>query len=106
MKPGALGIMLAMESPKPLSDQEIERELAGVPSWTRNGDEIVQTVKLADFDEAMAFANIVARTANGLNHHPSITIDWNEVTLRSSSHDAGGITARDFALARAIDALA
>jgi 4a-hydroxytetrahydrobiopterin dehydratase len=90
-------------APKTLGDADIERELASVPGWTRDGDAIVHTVQLADFDEAMAFANTVAKTANRLDHHPTITIDWNEVTLRSSSHDAGGLTERDFALARAID---
>jgi 4a-hydroxytetrahydrobiopterin dehydratase len=95
-----------MMAPKTLGDADIERELASVPGWTRDGDAIVHTIQLADFDEAMSFANTVAKTANELNHHPKITIDWNEVTLRSSSHDAGGLTERDFALARAIDGLA
>jgi len=93
-------------APKTLGDADIERELASVPGWTRDGDAIVHTIQLADFDEAMAFANTVAKTASELNHHPTITIDWNEVTLRSSSHDVGGLTERDFALARAIDGLA
>jgi 4a-hydroxytetrahydrobiopterin dehydratase len=90
---------------QPLGDADIQRELASLPRWSRDGDAIVHTVQLGDFDEAMAFANTVARTANELNHHPAITIDWNEVTLRASSHDAGGLTERDFALARAIDEL-
>jgi len=94
-----------MMAPKTLGDADITRELASVPGWTRDGDAIVHTIQLADFDEAMAFANAVAKTANELDHHPSITIDWNEVTLRASSHDAGGLTERDFTLARAIDGL-
>jgi 4a-hydroxytetrahydrobiopterin dehydratase len=95
-----------MMAPKTLGDAEIERELLSIPRWKRDGDAIVQTVQLADFDEAMAFVNTVAKTANELNHHPTITIDWNEVTLRSSSHDAGGLTERDFTLARSIDRIA
>jgi len=95
-----------MMAPKTLGDAEIERELLSIPRWKRDGDAIVQTVQLADFDEAMAFVNTVAKTANELNHHPTITIDWNEVTLRSSSHDAGGLTERDFTLARSIDSIA
>jgi 4a-hydroxytetrahydrobiopterin dehydratase len=94
-----------MATLKTLGEAEIERELAAVPGWTRDGDAIVETVQLSDFDEAMSFANLVAQTANELDHHPTITIDWKNVTLRTSSHDAGGLTERDFALARAIDGL-
>ncbi|MGB8267232.1 MAG: 4a-hydroxytetrahydrobiopterin dehydratase [Candidatus Velthaea sp.] len=94
-----------MVPPKTLGDAEIGRDLAGLSNWKRDGDELVRTVQLADFDEAISFVDAVAATASGLNHHPSIAIDWNKVTLRLSSHDAGGITERDFTLARAIDAL-
>jgi 4a-hydroxytetrahydrobiopterin dehydratase len=91
--------------PRPLlSDDEIEQAVAGV-EWTRRGDAIERTVQLADFRAAMVFVNQVADVANQLNHHPDISISWNKVGLSVSTHDSGGLTALDFDLARAVDAL-
>ena len=73
--------------------------------WTRSGDRIERTVRLADFRAAMAFVNGVADIAESLNHHPDISISWNRVDLAVSTHDSGGLTALDFELARAVDAL-
>lgn len=87
-----------------LSDSEIDQALSGV-GWERDGDEIKKTVKLADFRAAMAYVNQVADVAEGLNHHPDIAISWNRVGLSVSTHDSGGLTALDFDLARAVDAL-
>jgi 4a-hydroxytetrahydrobiopterin dehydratase len=63
----------------------------------------VQT--LADFRAAVLYVGAVAYLAEAANHHPDITIQWNKVTLTLSTHSAGGLTAKDFALARTIDAL-
>ena len=91
--------------PRPLlSDDEIEQALAGV-EWTRRDDALERTVRLADFRAAMIFVNQVADVANELNHHPDISISWNKVGLSVSTHDSGGLTALDFDLARAVDAL-
>lgn len=79
-------------------------QLSGV-QWAREGDEITKTVTLADFKGAMAFVNKVADLANARDHHPDISISWNKVGLRLSTHSSGGLTALDFDLARAIDAL-
>jgi 4a-hydroxytetrahydrobiopterin dehydratase len=75
-------------------------------AWQRDGDTIVRTFNRTNFDGSIAFVNAVASIANTLDHHPEIDIAWNEVTVRTWSHDADGITQRDFALADAIDALA
>ncbi len=87
-----------------LDDEEIEQALAGV-AWTRRGDHIERRVVRSDFRAAMAFVNQVADVANRLDHHPDITISWNKVGLSVSTHDSGGLTALDFELARAVDAL-
>jgi len=87
-----------------LAEDVIARELATVPAWTRDGDAITRMWRLADFKGAMFFVNGVAAIAEKANHHPDIAIHYNEVTLRLWSHDAGGISARDFDLARRIDA--
>jgi 4a-hydroxytetrahydrobiopterin dehydratase len=90
-------------SPARLPDDVVTRELAATPQWTRDGDAIQRTWRLADFKTAMIFVNGVAALAEKANHHPDISIHYNEVTLRLWSHDAGGLTARDLKLARAID---
>ena len=58
-----------------------------------------------DFPEAMKFVNAVAEIAEQAQHHPDIDIRWNKVTLALTTHDAGGLTEKDFALARACDEL-
>ena len=93
-------------SPQPLADAEVARELATTPGWARDGQAIARTWRFADFKAAMIFVNRVAALAEEMNHHPDIVINYSEVTLRLSSHDAGGLTRRDFDLARRIgDAL-
>jgi 4a-hydroxytetrahydrobiopterin dehydratase len=62
-------------------------------------------VTLKDFVAAMAWVNGVAALAEDRNHHPDIAISWNKVTLRLTTHDAGGLTALDLDLAGAVDAL-
>jgi 4a-hydroxytetrahydrobiopterin dehydratase len=74
--------------------------------WTNDGQALVKVFDRRDFDGAVAFVNAVAAVANRLNHHPDIALSWNEVTIRTWSHDTNAITERDAALARAIDALA
>ncbi|HEX6392281.1 MAG TPA: 4a-hydroxytetrahydrobiopterin dehydratase [Acidimicrobiales bacterium] len=73
--------------------------------WSRDGDELVKTVVLADFAAALGFVNDVGRLAEQRNHHPDINISWNTVTLRLSTHSAGGLTSADVELATEIDKL-
>jgi 4a-hydroxytetrahydrobiopterin dehydratase len=88
-----------------LTDEQITERLAGVPGWTRKGDEIVRVTKLADFKAAILYVGAVAYLAEAANHHPDITIEWNKVTLTLSTHSAGGLTTNDFALAQQINGL-
>jgi 4a-hydroxytetrahydrobiopterin dehydratase len=87
-----------------LDEDALRTELSQV-GWTRVGEHIEKTVTRPDFAQAMAFVNRVAEVAEEKNHHPDIGISWNRVTLRLSTHDAGGLTALDFDLARAVDRL-
>jgi 4a-hydroxytetrahydrobiopterin dehydratase len=73
--------------------------------WSRDGDELVKTVVLTDFAAALGFVNEVGRLAEQRNHHPDINISWNTVTLRLSTHSAGGLTSADVELATEIDKL-
>lgn len=88
----------------PLGESEIEQRLARVPGWQRRGGEITRTFGFPDFAGSMAFVNRVAGLAEAADHHPDIDIRYAKVTLTLSTHDAGGLTERDFALAEAIGA--
>jgi 4a-hydroxytetrahydrobiopterin dehydratase len=88
-----------------LTEEAIAAELATVPDWDHVGDSIRRTVTKADFRAAMLYVGAVAYLAEEANHHPDILIQWNKVTLTLSTHSAGGLTAKDFALARTVDAL-
>jgi len=88
-----------------LAADAIAAELARRPGWTYDGDVIVRTFDRGDFNGSIAFVNAVAAAANRLDHHPDIGLSWNEVTIRTSSHDVKGISPRDFALIDAIDAV-
>jgi 4a-hydroxytetrahydrobiopterin dehydratase len=88
-----------------LTEEAIAAELATVPDWAHVGDSIRRTVTKADFRAAMLYVGAVAYLAEEANHHPDILIQWNKVTLTLSTHSAGGLTAKDFALARTVDAL-
>ena len=72
-------------------------------NWAREGDVLVTTVKLHDFAAALAFVNTVGAAAEAANHHPDIDIRWNTVHLALTTHDSGGITLLDLALAGAVD---
>jgi len=89
----------------PLADTQITAELAQTPGWKRAGKAIERTYRFPDFKAAMVFINWVAALAERANHHPDMTIRYNEVTVSVWTHSDGGLTAKDFALARGIDAL-
>ncbi|HMQ31220.1 MAG TPA: 4a-hydroxytetrahydrobiopterin dehydratase [Chloroflexaceae bacterium] len=86
-----------------LSDDEVAAQLESLGGWARRGDEIVKTYKLPSFASAVAFVTHVAFLAEAAGHHPDIDIRYNKVTLALTTHDAGGLTAKDFALAAAAD---
>lgn len=88
-----------------LSDAEITARLEDFSEWSQPGEEIQRTYRFADFVRAMAFVQAVALRAEAVQHHPDILIRYSRVTLSLSTHDAGGITERDFAFAQAADEL-
>ncbi len=90
---------------KLLSATEIRTRLAEVPRWKRRGKEIQREWRFDDFPSALAFINRVGALAEAANHHPDIRNSWNRVQLSLTTHDAGGLTDRDFDLAKRIDGL-
>ena len=89
-----------------LTAAQIRALLPTVPGWKRQGRAITRMYTFRDFAQAMRFVNAVARLAERAWHHPDFAIQWNQVTLTLSTHDAGGLTEKDFVLAGKIDALA
>ena len=92
--------------PEVLSPEAVDAALAtrGI-GWSRRGDLLVKTVKRRDFAGALALVNEVGDLAEAADHHPDIDIRWNTVTLRLSTHSAGGLTEKDLSLAASIDEL-
>jgi len=95
----------ARPSPVRLPVERLAEGFLTVPAWRRQGDAIVRTFQFPDFPAAVTFVNQVAPLAEAAAHHPDIDIRWNRVTLLLTTHDAGGLTEKDFSLARQIDAV-
>ena len=89
-----------------LNHEQIEAALADLDGWGVQDEALVRTFRFADFVHAVDFVEELAEVAEERKHHPDIDIRYNKVTLRLSSHDAGGITKRDLDLARALQQLA
>lgn len=89
-----------------MDEPKIILALSALPQWKRAGQVIARTYEFADFVTAMKFVNAVASLAEQAQHHPDIDVRWNKVTLALTTHDAGGLTEKDFALASQCDALA
>ena len=96
---------------KSMSTQEAQqafavlRQQAQAP-WQLQEDSLQTQWKFKDFVQAMAFMNAVAEVAERMNHHPEWSNVYNRVNVRLTTHDAGGLTHLDFALAQAMDSLA
>ncbi len=88
-----------------LSDSEIQSRLSKLSGWKLANGQITCTFTLPGFPEALVFVGAVGHLAEAANHHPDILIKWRSVTLTLSTHDAGGLTAKDFDLAAQINAL-
>lgn len=88
-----------------LSDAEREKSLHGLKGWVYEpeADAISRAFKFKNFSEAFGFMTRVALAAETAGHHPDWSNSYNVVTVRLSTHDAGGLSAKDIALAQAID---
>ena len=89
-----------------LTDDQIAQHLKARPEWSETGEAIQRTYAFKNFAESMKFVAKVADAAEAADHHPDILIRYNKVTLTLSTHDAGGITTKDFALAAKADEFA
>lgn len=92
-----------MEPHKPLEGDELAARLEDAPEWSHSGNAIHREFEFRDFREAIQFVNAVADAADKADHHPDIFISYNKVEITLTTHSAGGVTAKDFDLARDID---
>ncbi|MGE3973592.1 MAG: 4a-hydroxytetrahydrobiopterin dehydratase [Bdellovibrionales bacterium] len=91
---------------KKYSKEQIEEALPDYKGWSINpNDQIEKTYEFKTFASAILFVNAVAQRSEMLNHHPDILVLFNKVTLSLSTHDAGGVTEKDFELAQETDSL-
>jgi 4a-hydroxytetrahydrobiopterin dehydratase len=88
-----------------LSEAEIQDGISKLSGWTVAGKQIQYVRKFKDFVEAIAWINTLVAPAETAGHHPDIEISYNKVTINLTTHDAGGLTAKDFALAEQISSL-
>jgi len=86
-----------------LPDDLIAERLSDLDGWERVGDEIVKRFEFRTFPEAIAFVDRLAVDAEAANHHPDIDIRYNRVRIALTTHDEGGISDKDFALAATIE---
>lgn len=87
-----------------LDDRQTGQQLETVPSWARRGARAIRRrYEFKGFLDAIDFVNRVSVRAEKANHHPDIDVRWNKVTLTLTTHDTGGLTLKDFSLARQCD---
>jgi len=91
-----------------LSERERGEALASLAGWSYDdgGNGIAKRFVFADFSQAFAFMTRVALAAEKADHHPEWSNVWNKVDILLSTHDAGGVTGKDIALARQIEEMA
>ncbi len=88
-----------------LSEEEIKARIDKLSDWTLEGKTIKSTRRFKDFIEAMDFVNQLVEPAESAAHHPDLEISYNKVTIRLTTHDAGGLTEKDFNMATIISQL-
>ena len=88
-----------------LTPKQLTAELSTLDGWEIDEGVLCTCFDLFNFVNAMGFVNSVALLSERANHHPEILIQWNKVTILLSTHSEGGITEKDFQLAREIEEL-
>lgn len=88
-----------------LSDGALTSALNEMRGWSVAANALEKSYIFSTFPDGIAFVNLVADIAEEMGHHPDITIVYTRVTLRLSTHDDGGVSARDVAFARRLDGL-
>lgn len=90
-------------SRQPLDDQELSAELAQTEGWSRVGDHIERTFKFDLYAHGLLFANAAGLAAEQMDHHPTITVGYQQVTVALSTHEPPGISRMDVEMAKRLD---
>lgn len=88
-----------------LSPPEVVERLRSLPDWGQDGDSIQCVKRFKDFVETIRFVNALVEPAEAAGHHPDLSISYNRLTIRLTTHDLGGLTQKDFDLAAQISQL-
>jgi 4a-hydroxytetrahydrobiopterin dehydratase len=88
-----------------LNETAISSQMNNLPNWMRQDKEIVRTFTFKNFTLAIDFVNKIVEPAEKAGHHPDLAISYNKVTVSLTTHDAGGLTQKDFDLADVISKL-
>jgi len=88
-----------------LSDAEIREAIQGLPGWVHQDGKLTRTFTHSSFPEAIVFVNAVAHIAELANHHPDIDVRYSNITLALVTHDEGGITHKDVAVAKQVESI-
>jgi len=89
-----------------LTEEEIATALATLEGWYVEGRELVKTFRFPSYLAGIDFVSRLGQAAEAMNHHPDLLVGWRKVTMRVTTHSAGGLTEFDLALAREADRLA
>ena len=95
-----------MPRPQKLETSAVDAWLAEHSGWTREEGAIARSFSFPDFAAALAFAVRVGMIAEKRDHHPDLSLGWGKARVKWTTHDAGGLTSLDLALAEATDAIA
>ena len=90
----------------PLNQIEVEQKIKAIPRWQQKNQTITRTFSFKNFVEAIAFVNRLVEPAEAAGHHPDLEISYNKVIVSLTSHDAVGLTQKDFDLAKIISTIA
>ena len=90
---------------KILGSNELEQALSGLSGWAADGTVLKKRFTFANFAESLALVNRIGELAEAADHHPDITFGWGYAEIALTTHDRGGITDVDIALARQIEGM-
>ncbi len=91
--------------PELLSESAVQQQVTTLPGWQVEGTELVKEFRFTSYLAGIEFVRRVAVLAESMNHHPDLLVGWRKVTVRLSTHSAGGLTRLDFELAGQISAV-
>jgi len=94
-----------MVSTMRLHANQVSANLRKVQGWKLQGRRISRTFIFEDFMQVIRFVNRLAKVAEGMNHHPDMSIKYNKIRLSLTTHDEGGLTSKDFRLAKKINSM-